>query len=100
MRQEEKKKGRPHPILEVFNRFRPDNPEKSTSGTENGPAAINLRKGGIRFQREPANICTPRNVFFLNRVVPLWNELPQKVKEPKTLDVFKAGIYKEKLFKI
>ena len=41
--------------------------------------------------REPANICTPRNEFFLNRVIPLWNELPQKVREAKSLNCFKAG---------
>ena len=38
-------------------------------GDKNGPAARNLRKRGICFRREPANICTPRNDFFL-RVIP------------------------------
>ena len=45
-------------------------PEKIVQGDNNGPAARNLRKGGICFRREPANICTPRNEFFLNRVIP------------------------------
>ena len=62
------------------------------------PDLRNLRRGGLCFQREPANICTSRNEFFLNRVIPLWNELPQKVREATTLNSFKAGLDKEKYF--
>ena len=53
-------------------------PEKIVQGDKNGPPARNLRRegGGLCFRREPANICTSRNEFFLNRVIPLWNELP------------------------
>jgi hypothetical protein len=61
-------------------------------GDKNGPAARNLRKRGICFRREPANICTIRNEFFLNKVIPFWNELPQKVRDAKTLNCFKAGL--------
>ena len=75
-------------------------PEKIVLGDNNGPASRNLRRGGICFRREPANICTPRNEFFLNRVIPLWNELPQKVREAKSLNCFKAGLDKMELFKI
>ena len=73
-------------------------PEKKVQGDTDGPAARNLRRGGIFFRREPANICTSRNEFFLNRVIPLWNELPQKVREAATLNSFKAGLDKIKLF--
>ena len=73
-------------------------PEKIVLGDNNGPASRNLRRGGICFRREPANICTPRNEFFLNRVIPLWNELPQKVREAKSLNCFKAGLDKMELF--
>ena len=62
------------------------------------PVASNLRRGGICFRREPANICTSRNEFFLNRVIPLWNELPLKIREAKTLNSFKAGLDNWKLF--
>ena len=41
---------------------------------------------------------TSRNEFFLNRIIPLWNELPQKVKEAATLNCFKAGLDQMKLF--
>ena len=41
------------------------------------------------FHREPANIGKIRDNFFLNRTVPLWNDLPVKVKE---MDGFKAGL--------
>ena len=65
---------------------------KIVQGDKDGPAARNLRRGGICFRREPANICAPRNEFFLNRVIPLWNEIPQNVREAKTLNSFKAGL--------
>ena len=32
-----------------------------------------------------------RDNFFLNRTAPLWNDLPVKVKEEKSLNGFKAG---------
>ena len=73
-------------------------PDKIVQGDKNGPVARNLRKGGTIFRREPANICTSRNEFFLNRVIPLWNELPQKVREAANLNGFKAGLDKLKLF--
>ena len=43
------------------------------------------------FHREPANIGKIGDNFFLNRTVPLWNDLPVKVKEAKSLNGFKAG---------
>ena len=55
-------------------------PEKIVQGDEDGPAARNLRKGGICFRGEPANICTSRREFFLDKVIPLWNELPKEVR--------------------
>ena len=73
-------------------------PKKIVQGEIDGPAARNLRRGGICFRREPANICTSRNESFLNRIIPLWNELPQKVKKAVTLNSFKAGLGKMKLF--
>ena len=56
-------------------------PEKIVQGNKDGPASSNLRRGGICFRREPANICTCRNEFFLNRIIPLWNDLPQKLEK-------------------
>ena len=53
-------------------------------------SGVNLRNGRACQHREPAKICTEREQFFLNRVIPLWNNLPQKVKEAKTLNSFKA----------
>jgi hypothetical protein len=61
---------------------------------------IVLRKGGICFRSEPTNICTSRKEFFLIRVIPIWNDLPQEVREAKSLNCFhKAGFDKMKLFK-
>ena len=42
--------------------------------------------------REPANIGKIRDNLFLNRTVPLWNDLPAKLKEAKLLNGFKAGL--------
>ena len=58
-------------------------PEKIVQGDKDGPASRNLRR--LCFRREPANICTSRNEFFLNRVIPLCNDLPQKIREAKSL---------------
>jgi len=38
--------------------------------------------------------------FFTNRVIPLWNDLPVGVKEARTLNSFKAGLDKLKVFTI
>jgi len=46
-------------------------PERIVQGDVDGSAARNLRRGSKCFRREPANICTPRNEFFLDRVNPL-----------------------------
>ena len=73
-------------------------PEKIVQGDEDGPAARNLRKGGICFRGEPANICTSRREFFLYRVIPLWNELTKEVRGAPTLNSFTAGLDKAKLF--
>ena len=75
-------------------------PEKIEQGKIDGPASSNLRRGGICFRREPANICTSRNEFFLNRVIPVWNDLTREVREAKSLNCFKAGLDKMKLFSI
>ena len=43
----------------------------------NGPANnLRRRAGGGRFHREPANVGKIRDDFFLNRTIPLWNDLP------------------------
>ncbi len=62
-------------------------------------ASQNLKRGVICFHREPANICTSRNDLFLNRVIPIWNDLPQKIREAKSLNCFKAGLDGMELFK-
>ena len=73
--------------------------EKTLQGNVNGPAASNLRKKGTCFHRKSAKTCT-RDTFFLNRVIPLWNPLPQHIKEAATLNSFKARLDKEDLFLI
>jgi hypothetical protein len=40
----------------------------------------NVEKSGVMKER----YCTPRREFFLNRVIPIWNDLPQEVREAKS----------------
>ena len=56
-----------------------------------------MRNGGICFHREPANISTERDQFFINRVIPLWNNLHQALKEARKLNNFKAGLDNTKI---
>ena len=51
-----------------------------------------MKSGQENTHREPANTGKIRSNFFLNRTVPLWNDLPVKVKEAKSLNSFKAGL--------
>ena len=49
---------------------------------------INLVSRNL-FRRELANICTSRNEFFLNRVIPICHK---KLDEAKSVNCFKAGL--------
>ena len=46
----------------------------------NGPAN-NLRRKGVCFHREPANVGKIRDNFFINRTIPLWSDLFVELKE-------------------
>jgi hypothetical protein len=70
--------------------------EKS-QGIDYGPAS-NLRKEGSYFYRKPAKISTLKDKFFVNKTIPLWNDLPLEVKEAKSLNNFKAGLERQRLF--
>lgn len=52
----------------------------------------NLRRHKKHFYRESNWNCPAREHFFLNRVIPLWNELPFELKDAKSLNSFKAGL--------
>ena len=47
---------------------------------------------GCAFTGSQLNIGKIRDNFFLNRTVPLWNDLPVKVKEAKSLNGFRARL--------
>ena len=66
-------------------------------GISFGPSG-NLRGKGLCFHRENAKIITVREEFFLNRTIPLWNELPVEVKNSITLNSFKANLDKLDIF--
>jgi len=56
-----------------------------------------VRNGGKCFHREPANISIERDQFFINRVIPFWNNLHQALKEARKLNNFKAGLDNTKI---
>jgi len=68
-------------------------------GAEAGPAG-NVKREGTSFHRESGKISNIRESFFINRTIPLWNDLPVDVKEARTLDSFKAGLDRLKLFDV
>ena len=68
-------------------------------GIEKGPEG-NLRRPGVCFHRKWGKINSIRVNFFTNRIIPLWNDVPVGVKEARTLDSFKAGLDKLKVFTI
>ena len=68
-------------------------------GAEAGLAG-NVRREGKSFHRESGKISNIRESFFINRTIPLWNDLPVDVKEARTLDSFKAGLDRLKLFDV
>ena len=49
--------------------------------------------GNLRpIPRGPGKIRTERDEYFLSRVIPLWNQLPKKAKEARSLNSFKAEL--------
>ena len=58
---------------------------------------VNVRNGGKCFHREPVNISIERDQFFINRVIPFWNNLHQALKEARKLNNFKAGLDNTKI---
>ena len=66
-------------------------PVQVLQNEELGPAA-NLRREGVCFHRGLGKVCTARDEFFLSRVIPLWNKLPKKIKEARSLNSFKVDV--------
>ena len=59
-----------------------------------------MRREGKSFHRESRKISNIRENFFINRTIPLWNDLPVNVKEAGTLDSSKTGLDRLKLFDV
>ena len=62
-------------------------PSKNIEGPAN-----NIRNNNInsnQFYRQYTKSCDQREYFFSNRVVPLWNKLPNAVTNAKTVNAFK-----------
>ena len=65
---------------------------------EYGWTGKQFKAGGVCFHKEQANIGKIGENVILNRTVSLWNDLPVKVKEAKSLIGFKAGLDELGLF--
>ena len=53
-----------------------------------GPAA-NIRGYAHRLERQPVKDCVQREFFFSNRMVPVWNSLPEHIVNAKNTNDFK-----------
>ena len=53
-------------------------------------------RGGRRSQlrREIVSACQPRHNFFLNRIAPVWNSLPDEIVDATSIESFKSKLDK------
>ena len=51
---------------------------KTSQGNKDRPLG-NFSRKRVCFHREPANVSRVRENFFINRTIPLWNDLPVRV---------------------
>lgn len=58
-----------------------------------------LRRHKYHFYRE-SKACSAREEYFVNRVIPLWNGLPEDVVDATSLDSFKARLDRLSTFSV
>ncbi len=58
-----------------------------------GPA-VNVRGFAHRLERQAVKGCDQREYFFSNRMVPIWNSLPEHIVNAKTTNEFKNFVDK------
>ena len=68
-------------------------PTSAPSLSSTGPASA-IRGHSSRLERQIVRNCTPRHEFLVNRIVSVWNSLPQSVIETRTVNSFKAALDK------
>jgi hypothetical protein len=74
-----------------FNRVNWYHPNTITSSINlDGPAG-NIRGEKHRLSRQFTRNCAPRENFFPNRVVPIWNLLPTAITKVNSVDLFKIN---------
>ena len=56
--------------------------------TSLGPAS-NIRGHPHRLERQAIKNCDQREFFFSNRMVPIWNSIPENIVNAKTTNQFK-----------
>jgi hypothetical protein len=72
-----------------FNRVNWYHPNSITNSINlEGPAG-NIRSEKHRLSRQFTRNCSPRENFFSNRVVPIWNSLPTAITKVNKVDLFK-----------
>ena len=65
--------------------------------TESGPK---LRRASNVYREKIQSKHSVRENFFVNRVIPLWNDLPHEVRHAETLNNFKNELDKLRKFRI
>jgi hypothetical protein len=74
-----------------FNKVNWHHPNPITNSISlDGPAG-NIRGEKHRLSRQFTGNCPPRENFFSNRVVPIWNSLPTATIKANSVDIFKSN---------
>ncbi len=72
-----------------FNRVTWYHPNSLTNSTQLAGPAGNIRGHKHRLSRQFTRNCDQREHFFTNRVVPIWNNLPEEVINSESVNEFK-----------
>ncbi|CAF0711550.1 unnamed protein product [Brachionus calyciflorus] len=92
--EERRKRGDLIQMFKIINRHEKINKVKGLNLATS--LKLNLRRQhDIKLERELCKKATSKYNFLTNRVVSMWNDLPQSVVNSKTVNGFKAGIDKE-----
>ena len=60
----------------------------------------NLRGHNFKLQQPKYSGSTIRNSFFCERIIPIWNALPQEIVESPSVNIFKTKLLKFNINKI
>ena len=88
--EDRRKRGDPIQIFKILNGFEVVNFRNESNLTRN--KVYNLRRHNRCMVKENVKNCMQRYYFLTNRVVNMWNSLPQSVVDAKSVNSFKARL--------